>query len=141
MLIDHIGLVVPSLEQGIRQWREEFGYTQMTVPVENTLQKVRVVFMQKADSVTIKLVEPSDDASPVHRLALKGGGLHHICFRCPDVHTELKRLEAGGARTLTAPQPGEAFDGASIAFLFCTNGLNIELIDTDKKAQLITGRG
>ena len=137
MVIDHLGLVVPSLEQGMRQWREEFGYTQLTEPVENSRQKVKVVFMHKAGSVTVKLVEPTDDTSPVHRLAKRGGGVHHICFRCVDVDVELKRLEAEGARTLALPQPGEAFDGGRIAFLFCKNGLNVELIETDTKAGLI----
>ena len=39
-----------------------------------------------------------------------------------------------GLRILTSPEPGEAFDNELIAFLFAGNGLNIELIDTDKKA-------
>lgn len=138
MLIDHIGLVVPSLEQGMRQWRDEFGYTQMTDPIENARQRVRVVFMYKADSVVVKLVEPTDETSPVQHLAKRGGGMHHICFRCASVDIEMKRLEGEGARVLALPQPGEAFNGGSIAFLFCKNGLNVELIETDKKAGLIT---
>jgi hypothetical protein len=65
--------------------------------------------------------------------------MHHICFRCASVDTEMERLEEAGARVLALPQPGEAFNGGSIAFLFCKNGLNVERIDTDQKAGLITG--
>lgn len=137
MIIDHIALVVSSLEQGILQWRNEFGYTQMTEPVENSRQKVKVVFLRKAGSVMVKLVEPNGEASPVSKFAARGGGLHHICFRCDDLRGEMERLVADGARTLAAPQPGEAFGGEEIAFLFCKNGLNLELIETDKKARLI----
>ena len=43
----------------------------------------------------------------------------------------------GGARVLATPQPGEAFEGEEIAFLFCKNGLNVELIATERKARLI----
>ena len=137
MTIDHIAFVVASLEQGIEQWRNEFGYTPMTEPVENSRQRVRVVFMRKAGSITVKLVEPSGDDSPVRGLAARGGGLHHICFRCGDLRVEMNRLVEGGARILTPPQAGEAFDGEEIAFLFCKNGLNVELIATDRKARLI----
>ena len=137
MIIDHIAFVVSSLERGILQWRNEFGYTQMTEPVENSRQKVKVVFLRKDGSVTIKLVEPSGETSPVYKLAARGGGLHHICFHCDDLRGEIGRLVAEGARVLAAPQPGEAFAGEEIAFLFCKNGLNVELIETDKKARLI----
>ena len=137
MIVDHIAVVVSSLERGILQWRNEFGYTQMTDPVDNSRQKVRVVFMHKASSVTVKLVEPRGETSPVSRVAARGGGLHHICFRCGDLKFEMERLVALGARMLAPPQPGEAFEGGNIAFLFCQGGLNVELVETDRKAQLI----
>ena len=40
--------------------------------------------------------------------------------------------------TLVQPQPGEAFNNHNIAFLLARYGLNIELIDTDEKAGLLT---
>ena len=137
MIIDHIAFVVASLERGILQWSDEFGYTQMTEPVANSRQQVKVVFMRKEGSVTVKLVEPSGETSPVFKLARRGGGLQHICFRCDNLRHEMERLVGEGARVLAAPQPGEAFEGGEIAFLFCKNGLNVELIETDKKARLI----
>lgn len=140
MIIDHIAFVVASLEDGIRQWTADFGYTTMTEPVENSRQKVRVVFLTKADSVTVKLVEPSSDSSPVFRLAARGGGMHHICFRCEDLHSGIDSLVRDGARVIAAPQPGEAFDGEEIAFLYCKNGLNVEIIATDRKARRIEQR-
>ena len=72
MVIDHIGIVVPSLEQGIQQWEELFGYTRASESVENCRQKVRVVFLSKEGSLTVKLIEPADPASPVSMLANKG---------------------------------------------------------------------
>ena len=42
-----------------------------------------------------------------------------------------------GLRIITQPQPGEAFDNERIAFVFAQQGLNIELIDTDKKANIL----
>lgn len=135
MIIDHLGIVVKSIEEGIKHWENVFGYRQITDVVINSRQNVRVVFLSKEDSLTIKLVEPIDRASPADNLARKGGGLHHICFRCDDISRELSRLREMGLRVLAEPQPGEAFENEKIAFVFGKQGLNIELIDTDKKAK------
>lgn len=133
MLIDHIGIVVRSLEQGIRQWEELFGYSRNSDIVTNSRQKVRVVFLHKKDSLTVKLLEPCGTDSPVSAFARKGGGLHHICFRCEDLDTQIPYLKAKGVRLLVPPQPGEAFGNHEIAFLFAENNVHLELIDTTVK--------
>jgi len=137
VIIDHIGIVVRSIEKGIEHWQGVFEYQKMTEVVVNSRQKVKVVFLSKKNSLTVKLVEPADESSPVYHFAMKGGGLHHICFKCDDMAKELERLGGMGLRLLTPPQPGEAFDNENIAFVFAKQGLNIELIDTDKKAKLV----
>jgi hypothetical protein len=76
MVIDHLGIVVRSLEQAIRQWEQTFGYKPVTEIVPNTRQKVRAVFLGKSQSLLIKLIEPSEPASPVSAFARRGGGLH-----------------------------------------------------------------
>jgi methylmalonyl-CoA/ethylmalonyl-CoA epimerase len=134
MVIDHVGVVVKSLEDGIANWSRLFGYEQITEPVLNTLQKVRVVFLEKAQSLPVKLVEPTDPSSPVWTFALKGGGLHHLCFKADNLENEMKRIDEEGARILVHPQPGEAFEMENIAFVYAGQGLNIELIDTEKRA-------
>jgi len=133
MTIDHIGIVVRSLEQGIQQWETIFGYRKNTPIVLNTRQKVRVVFMVKKNSLTIKLIEASDSSSPVFSLARKGGGLHHLCFRCDDMSAAMPALKDKGAVFIVPPQPGEAFNNRDIAFFLAKNNLNIELIDTREK--------
>ena len=138
MKIDHIGIVVKSLEESIIHWQKVFGYKQNTKIVINTRQKVRVVFLNKENSLSVKLLEPVGPDSPVYRFARKGGGLHHLCFRCAHLETEINKMETMGLKILTPPQPGEAFDGESIAFIYAKHGLNIELIDTDKRIKLIS---
>lgn len=138
MKIDHIGIVVKNIEKGIQHWKNVFEYSQMTETVINTRQKVKVVFLKKEDSLPIKLIEPLDDSSPIYSYARKGGGLHHLCFKCGNVDMEIKVLREKGLRILSSPQPGEAFENENIAFLYGKQGLNIELIDTDKRAEMLT---
>jgi methylmalonyl-CoA/ethylmalonyl-CoA epimerase len=136
MVIDHLGIVVRSLTEGLQQWEQLFGYKRCSSVVINTRQKVKVVFLSKPDSLTIKLVEPSEPASPVSVFARKGGGLHHLCFRCDDLKSDIPVLKEKGARLMVSPEPGEAFKNNDIAF-FLAGNLNIELIDTAEKEGMV----
>lgn len=137
MVIDHISFAVKDLEEGIRYWNRVFGYRQLTGVVANSLQKVKVVFLCKEDSINVKLIEPVEDNQSLQNFVNRGGGFHHICFRCDDIRSTMQDLNAKGLITLVAPQPGEAFNNHSIAFLLGKYGMNIELIDTDEKAEII----
>ena len=136
MVIDHIGIVVRSIEKGIRHWEEVFGYKQQTEIVTNSRQKVRVVFLTKENSLDVKLIEPSEADSTIARMAARGGGLHHLCFRCADISESLSQLNAKKQRVIAPPQPGEAFANNEIAFIY-SQGVNIELIDTEERAKVI----
>ena len=124
MVIDHIGIVVKSREEGIAHWRIIFGYRQATEKVTNTRQQVHVVFLEKEGSIPVKLVEPASPDSAVSALARRGG----------DLDMALQHFKNNNLRVLAAPQPGEAFENEDIAFIFAKQGLNIELIDTEKRA-------
>ena len=139
MILDHVGIAVRSIERSVEHWAEVFGYEQATEIVLNTRQKVRVVFLAKPGSLQVKLIEPTDPASPVHAFTQRGGGLHHLCFRCDSVDAEVARLVALGLRVLAPPEPGEAFDDEMIAFVYAGDGLNVELIDTERRAGRLVG--
>jgi methylmalonyl-CoA/ethylmalonyl-CoA epimerase len=133
MVIDHIGIVVRSLEEGIRQWEDLFGYSQKSEVVMNARQKVQIVFLAKDGSLTVKLIEATDPASPVYTFARRGGGLHHLCFRCNSLEVEIPLLKGKGVMFIGPPVPGEAFNDKNITFFLTKNNLNIELIDTPEK--------
>jgi methylmalonyl-CoA/ethylmalonyl-CoA epimerase len=135
--IDHICFAVKDLDDGISYWQNVFGYEQMTKIVSNSLQQVRVVFLSKDDSLTIKLIEPFESNKSLINFVNRGGGFHHLCFRCSNMNDQIQELTEKGLITLVQPQPGEAFNNHEIAFLLARYGLNIELIDTDEKAGLI----
>lgn len=137
MKIDHICFAVKNINDGIAYWDRVFGYKQMTRIVENSLQKVLVVFLRKDESLTIKLIEPLESNQALLNLVNRGGGFHHVCFKCSDMNVKIDELKKEGLLTLVPPQPGEAFNNHNIAFLLAKYGLNIELIDTDEKAGIL----
>lgn len=137
MNIDHICFAVKNLPEGIAYWEKVFGYKQMTEIIINSLQKVKVTFLKKENNILIKLIEPLETNQSLVNFVNKGGGFHHICFKCDDVNESMKELKNKGLLTLVTPQKGEAFNNHNIAFLLAKYGINIELIDTDEKAGII----
>jgi len=134
MKLDHICFAVKNLEESVHYWKEVFDYGQMTVPVVNTRQKVRVVFLTKPDSLVVKLIEPCEDNASLIRFVAQGGGFHHVCFKCEDMGQTIGEMQQKEVMLLVPPQPGEAFENHDIAFFMAKNRLNFELIDTDEKA-------
>jgi methylmalonyl-CoA/ethylmalonyl-CoA epimerase len=137
MHIDHVCIAVRSIEKATPKLCELFGYQPRTQKVTNTRQQVNVVFLSRAGSLDLKLIEPYGDESPLWAFLRKGEGLHHLCFRVGDTAGALAELEGHGMRVLASPAPGEAFDDALIAFGYAGFGLNIELIDTDRRRGLL----
>lgn len=141
MQLDHIAVAVRSVEQAAARLTDLFGYTPRTTKVTNTRQMVNVLFLSKPGSIDIKLIEPSSIESPLVDFVRKGGGLHHVCFRVPDVSEACTGLSAKGARVIAGPQPGEAFGNHDIAFVFAGLGLNVEIVDTDERHAPLPGAG
>src|SRR5665647_1600970 len=124
MRIDHICFAVRDIHEGIAWWSNVFGYRQMTEIVENSLQKVKVTFLSKDDSMTIKLIEPVEGNQSLINFVNRGGGFHHVRFKCSDINTKIDELKEEGLLTLVPPQPSEAFNNHDIAFLLARYGLN-----------------
>ena len=137
MKIDHICFAVSDLTEGIRYWNDVFGYSQMTEIIENSRQKVKVTFLSREDSILVKLIEPVEGNQSLNNYVNRGGGFHHICFKCSDVKKKMNELSDKGLITLVQPQPGEAFNNNLIGFMLAKHGINIELIDTEEKAGII----
>jgi methylmalonyl-CoA/ethylmalonyl-CoA epimerase len=83
------------------------------------------------------LIEPLETNESLIKFVNRGGGFHHICFKCSDINNKIEELKDKGLIMLVPPQPGEAFNNNNIAFLFAKYGLNLELIDTDERAGIL----
>ena len=72
------------------------------------------------------------------KLKKKGEGLHHVCFITTNVNDATNTLVDNSARLTSKPRPGDTFNDELIAFLYVRFGLNIELIHTNERRDLIS---
>jgi len=112
--IDHLGIVVESLDEAGRLYRDVLGLA--TGEIEDIPdQKVRLTFFQVGE-VRIELLEPTASDSPIAKfLEKRGPGLHHVAYRVADLPATLAALKSAGVRLIDeAPRPGA--HGMQIAF-------------------------
>ena len=122
--IDHIAVAVPSLRDAVPLYERLSG--KVGSPVEELpAQGVNVVFVGE-----VELLEPRGPDTTVGRfIERRGGGLHHIAYRVPDIVAELARLADDGYRLIDeSPRPGAG--GHQVAFLHpsSTGGVLVELV-------------
>ncbi len=114
--IDHIGIAVPSLEEGIKLYANGMGLT-LGGSEEVSEQKVKVAFF-KIGETSIELLEPTSPDSPVAKFMEKnqGPGIHHIAYEVSDIEKALEAAKANGIK-LIDEKPRKGAHGKKIAFL------------------------
>ena len=127
--IEHLGIAVYNLEDGIRLYRDLLGFTlEGTEIVEE--DKVKVAFLRCGPN-RIELLEPLEEDSPVGKfLRKKGPGLQHVSYKTSNLEEDLERLKAGGVR-LIDKTPRTGAEEKRVAFLNPkdTGGVLIELCE------------
>jgi LAO/AO transport system kinase len=125
VVLDHVGVAVGDAGALADLLRTLFG---VATGNPETVGVHRVRFVETG-AATVELVESLSEDSPVARfLRSRGTGLHHLCFRVPDIDAALMRLKDRGVRLIDeVPRPGA--HGSRIAFLHPsgTGGILIEL--------------
>jgi len=123
----HVGVAVGSLEDAVAFYRDVLGFAPH--PPE-TADGATVVTLA-AGGVEVELLSSADPATPIGRyVARHGPGIHHLCFRVPDLEQALARCRAAGYQLIDqTPRPGA--DGRRVAFVHpkTTAGILLELTD------------
>lgn len=108
--IDHVAVVVRSIDEALPRFRALFGWEPLDEPRIFASQRVRLCFLPTGPepAAKVELVEPIDDESGVARfLATRGEGLHHVCLRSDDLAGDLAALAAAEAELIDhEPRPG-----------------------------------
>jgi methylmalonyl-CoA/ethylmalonyl-CoA epimerase len=125
--VAHIGVAVADLEQAAAFYRDVLG-SEPSPP--QTADGARIVSVRLGD-VEVELLTPESPDSPIARfLAKRGPGIHHVCYRVPDLEQALERCRAHGYR-LVDERPRKGAGGHRIAFVHpkATAGILLELTE------------
>ncbi|MDE3076965.1 MAG: methylmalonyl-CoA epimerase [Chloroflexota bacterium] len=130
--IDHIGVAVRDVEEGLKLYRDVLGLTDIhseMVPSENA----KVGFIRIGESEIELLQSTTPDGVVARFIEKRGEGVHHIAFQVEDCAATLQALKAAGIRMLDEePRPGAG--GTRVAFIHpkAAGGVLIELVEHPK---------
>ena len=128
--IDHVAIIVRSLEQALLFYRDMLGITPSEIKDVPT-EQVRIAFLPLGGpgGSEIELIEPTIPNSHLSAfLEKRGEGLHHVALRVPDLAGAVERLKAGGARILNEPRRGAGGHEYVFVHPSSTGGVLVELI-------------
>jgi len=125
--VAHIGIAVASIGDALGFYRDVLG---LEPGRPETTDGATIVGLSLGD-VQVELLEPRDPDGPVAKfLARRGPGIHHVCYRVPDLDRALERCRAAGYR-LIDELPRRGAGGRRIAFVHpkATAGILVELTE------------
>jgi methylmalonyl-CoA/ethylmalonyl-CoA epimerase len=123
--IAHIGVAVESIEGALSFYRDVLGLAPGELEEADGARIVSLGF----GATAVELLEPRSPDSPIAKfLARRGPGIHHICYRVPDLERALEACRQAGYR-LIDEIPRQGAGGLRIAFIHpkSTSGILIEL--------------
>ncbi len=129
--IDHVAIVVRSIEQALTFYRDVLGITPGAIR-EVPSEQVRIAFLPLGGpgGSMVELLEPTvADSSLARFLEKRGEGLHHICLEVENIEAALHELREQGTPVLDTV-PRLAAEGRAI-FIHPrgANGVLLELLE------------
>jgi methylmalonyl-CoA/ethylmalonyl-CoA epimerase len=125
--IAHVGIAVAELETALAFYRDVLG---IEPHPQQVVDGATILALPFGDA-EVELMAPKEPDSPVAKfLAKRGPGIHHICYRVPDLDAAIQACRTAGYRLVDeVPRTGAA--GRRIAFLHpkSTAGILLELTD------------
>ncbi|HEX2218919.1 MAG TPA: methylmalonyl-CoA epimerase [Gemmatimonadales bacterium] len=125
--IAHVGIAVPDIGEALAFYRDVLGLEPGRPEVADGATIVALAFGESE----VELLAPRDADGPIARfLARRGPGIHHICYRVPDLDVALDACRAAGYR-LIDETPRTGAGGRRIAFVHpkATAGILLELTE------------
>jgi methylmalonyl-CoA epimerase len=111
--IDHVGVAVVNLDEGIALYTSIFG---VRVTHRATVEGIEGAFLDLG-TAELELIAPTRSDTPLSKfLAERGPGLHHIAYAVPDIKKALSEAAAAGLELIDA-EPRIGLHGVPIAFI------------------------
>ncbi|MDR4484792.1 MAG: VOC family protein [Nitrospirales bacterium] len=117
----HIGLAVVSIRKAVPG--------DVTIVTDET-QRVSVAFIE-LNGISIELIEPFGEKSPVSASLTQGQRLVHLCFSVSDIEAAIVQARKHDVHCIAKPVPATAFGNRKIAWLFSRTYGTIELVERE----------
>jgi methylmalonyl-CoA/ethylmalonyl-CoA epimerase len=134
--IDHVGVAVSDLDEGIAYYRDVLGMS-LAHEESNPDQGVREAMMAVGDSGScVQLLAPLTPDSPIGKfLDRNGPGLQQVAYRVADIEAVSATLRERGLRLLY-DQPRRGTAGARINFVHPKDagGVLLEIVEPPSNA-------
>jgi hypothetical protein len=114
----HVGLAVSSIGEACPDCEI----------VTEPAQGVRLGFV-RLGGITLELLEPLDDRSPIARSLAQGVKLLHLCYEVPRLETALEIGEEAGFHRISKPVATSAL-GSRIVWVFSKHYGLVELLES-----------
>ena len=128
LILDHIAIAVKNISVSKKIY-EDLGLIFSPEIEEVKEQKVLTAFAQIDVNAHIELLEPTSNESTIHKfIETKGEGIHHLCFKVPDVKAKTDELTQKGYKFIY-PAPRLGAGGCLVNFIHpkSTGGVLIEI--------------
>jgi methylmalonyl-CoA/ethylmalonyl-CoA epimerase len=125
--IAHVGVAVPDLDAALAFYRDVLGLAPHAPEEADGATIVSLPFGESE----VELLAPLAPDGPIARfLERRGPGIHHICYRVPDLDAALAACRSAGYR-LVDEIPRTGAGGRRIAFVHpkATGGILLELTE------------
>jgi methylmalonyl-CoA/ethylmalonyl-CoA epimerase len=129
--LDHVAIAVSDLNRAQKVY-EDLGLTFSTEREVVESQKVTTAFANIDEHAHIELVCPLNGEGPIQKFIDKNGeGIHHMCFKVPDVEKKCAEMKAQGY-LFTSEKPFLGANNCLVNFMHpkSTGGVLIELSQT-----------
>jgi methylmalonyl-CoA/ethylmalonyl-CoA epimerase len=133
VIIDHVGIVVGSLDDAARYYTSSFGLREVGGRVIDPLQDVELQFLEDERGARLELIRPLTADSPAARSLKHGGGVNHICYRVADLEASVRMLVEHDAKVVREPLPAVAFNGRRVAFLYTRQRELVEFVEAERR--------
>ncbi|MDY6987193.1 MAG: VOC family protein [Thermodesulfobacteriota bacterium] len=128
MRMHHYGLATENLERSMKVF-EALGY-EVSDPVLDPVQKVRVAFVSRKEELPIELVCDSESGGPTTGILSRvGSGLYHVCYEVDNIEETITALRAKGFLLRHKPVEAVAYNRRRIAWLYSRDIGLIELLE------------
>lgn len=126
----HLGIAVQNFYP-ILEYYQSVGYKSWhATPVRDELQSVDLMMLTKDGDVSIELVSPYSDTSPVHNyIRNEETRIYHTCYEVENFENTINLIKENfKVINVSKPKPAILFDNREVAFYYVKGIGLIELL-------------